>query len=304
MFEQLPPLKALRAFESAARQQSFTAAAKELFVTQGAISYQIKQLEEKLNIALLKRGVRQIKLTQAGERLFRVVHRQFRELEDEVVSISPDRFQTVLTVAVSTFFATRWLTRRLGDFLYKHPEVALRLKHSVNDPGFEISEVDVAIRWGKGDWKNTESELLFASPMIALCSSSLNNGEQPVRQLKDLKKQVFLHDQAGNDGWKEWLVKAGLSELGAGAGPVIVDPNVRVQSAIDGYGFVLANQLLEEDIKNNKLVEPFDIQLEGFGFHLLYTETIKQREAFTVFRQWLLDEVRVMHAASESGKDT
>ena len=286
MFDQLPPLKALRAFESAARHQSFTKAAQELSLTQGAISYQIKQLEEKLNASLFHRNIRQVTLTKAGHKLFRVTHHIFKELQDEVAAISPSQSPMVLTIAVSTFFATRWLSNRLGGFLLRHPEVALRLQHSVNDPDFSLDDVDLAIRWGRGDWPGIESELLFTSSMIALCSPLLIDGPNPIKTLDNLKQHVFLHDQPGNDAWREWLAKAGLKDLGEGSGPLITDPNVRIQSAIDGHGLVLANQLLHEDIEQNRLIAPFDIQLEGFGYYLLYTKTSERRAAFTLFRQW------------------
>jgi LysR family glycine cleavage system transcriptional activator len=290
MFERLPPLKALRAFEAAARHGSFTEAAKELSLTQGAVSYQIKILESKLNIVLFARSARHVNLTPEGQTLFRTTHRLFRELEDEVHNIAPITNRLSLTISVSTYFVTRWLSQRLGNFLTDHPSITIRLQHSVNDPDFDLKEVDLAIRWGDGSWSRCESELLIPSPMIAVCSPKLIESETPIEQLSDLRHQVFLHDQEGNDGWHEWLLKAGLEDLGSGPGPVIVDPNVRVQSAIDGHGLVLANRLLSEDIVRGLLVEPFDIQLEGYGFYLVHTSKAENQKAFQLFRQWLLDE--------------
>ncbi|MGB5705924.1 MAG: LysR substrate-binding domain-containing protein, partial [Arenicellales bacterium] len=164
------------------------------------------------------------------------------------------------------------------------------LQHSVNDPDFDLKEVDLAIRWGDGNWSRCESELLIPSSMIAVCSPKLIESETPIKKLCDLRHHIFLHDQEGNDGWREWLLKAGLEDLGSGPGPVIVDPNVRVQSAIDGHGLILANRLLSEDIVQDRLVEPFDIQLEGYGFYLVHTLKSANQKAFQVFRQWLLDE--------------
>lgn len=290
MFERLPPLKALRAFEAAARRSSFTEAAKELSLTQGAVSYQIRLLESKLNIVLFVRSARQVNLTPEGQSLFRTTHRLFRELEDEVHNITPITNRLSLTISVSTYFVTRWLSQRLGNFLTDHPSITIRLQHSVNDPDFDLKEVDLAIRWGDGNWPRCESEMLIPSPMIAVCSPKLIDSETPIEQLSDLRHQVFLHDQEGNDGWDEWLLKAGLEDLGSGPGPVIVDPNVRVQSAIDGHGLVLANRLLSEDIVRGLLVEPFDIQLEGYGFYLVHTSKAENQRAFQLFRQWLLDE--------------
>jgi LysR family glycine cleavage system transcriptional activator len=304
MFKQLPPLKALRAFEAAARHGSFTEAAKELSLTQGAISYQVRQLESKLDITLFQRSARLVTLTGAGQSLFRTVHRLFRELEDEILSFSPGRQQLILTISVSTYFVTRWLSARLGNFLNNHPEITLRLQHSVNDPDFAVDDVDLAIRWGDGNWPGGEAELLIPSPMIALCSPRLASAENPLKRLEDLRTQTFLHDQEGTDNWREWLQQAGIEDLGSGHGPVIVDPNVRIQSAIDGHGLVLADTLLNEDIVTNRLIKPFDIELHGFGFHLFYTPAAKRRNAFQLFRQWLLNEADRFNRSQESATTT
>jgi LysR family glycine cleavage system transcriptional activator len=287
MFDQLPPLKSLRAFEAAARLGSFTLAAKELSITQGAISYQVRRLETSLDVSLFQRSVRQITLTTAGQSLYRTTHRLFRELEDEIHSIAPRQQPLLLTVSVSTFFVTRWLSPRLGHFLNEQPRLTLRLQHSVNDPDFTVEDVDLAIRWGKGNWLGVESELLIPSPMMALCAPQLARGANPVNRLEDLRQHTFLHDQTGNDGWLEWLALAGLEDLGSGKGPVIIDPNVRVQSAIDGHGLVMANRLLVDDIKQGRLMEPFDIRLEGYGFYLVYSTEAKRRKAFQLFRSWV-----------------
>ena len=290
MFRQLPPLKALRAFEAAARHGSFTEAAKELSLTQGAISYQVRQLESKLEIDLFQRSARLVTLTGSGQSLYRTVHRLFRELEDEINSISPGKEPLILTISVSTYFVTRWLSARLGNFLNNHPDITLRLQHSVNDPDFTLEDVDLAIRWGRGGWADSEAEMLIPSPMFAVCSPQLMKGENALKNLHDLGRQTLLHDQEGSDSWQEWLLKAGLENLGSGRGPVIVDPNVRVQSAIDGHGLVLADNLVRDDIAAGRLLAPFEISLDGFGFHLLYNSDARRRHAFRLFRQWLLDE--------------
>jgi LysR family glycine cleavage system transcriptional activator len=300
MFKHLPSLKALRAFEAAARHSSFTRAAMELSLTQGAISYQVRHLETELGIALFQRSARQVSLTAEGQSLYRTTHRLFRELEDEIHHIAPGQDQLILTVSVSTFFVTRWLSKRLGNFLNRYPEITLRLQHSVNDPDFALENVDLAICWGKSDWPGSESERLIPSPMFAVCSPELIKGDSPAARLEELRGQTFLHDQESNDGWREWLRQAGLGDLDAGAGPVIIDPNVRVQSAIDGHGLVLANILLNEDITAGRLANPFGIQLEGYGFHLLYTPAVKRLHAFQLFRKWLLRECADFNAQLRS----
>jgi len=291
MFNRLPPLKSLRAFESAARHGSFTLAAVELSVTQGAISYQIRNLEEKIGVTLFQRKVRQVHLTDAGEQLYQVTHRLFRELEDNIASIVPEQIPNILTISVSTFFVTRWLSRRVGTFIIQHPDITLRLQHSVSDPGFSVDDVDMAIRWGGGDWPDCQSERLIASPMIALCSPKLLKGKNAIKSPKDLSNYALLHDQPGIDRWDDWLELAGAPDLKGDNGPMILDSNVRVQSAIDGHGLVLANRLLTPEIERGLLVEPFPFRLTGLGFYLAYKEGALASQSNVKFRQWLLSEV-------------
>ena len=303
MFQNLPPLKSLLAFEAAARHLSFTDAANELSLTQGAISYQVKQLEESLGIKLFNRRIRQIELTSEGYRFFEATQQVLQKLKDEVQLIAPnkDKNKHLLTISVSTFFATRWLSKRLGKFLGQYPEITLRLQHSVNNPDFMVDDVDMAIRWGSGDFPNCHAELLFSMPMKAYCSPKLIKGKSAIKTVSDLEKQIFLKDQISNDYFKDWLNIAGINDLDLSNSPVIVDPNVRIQSAIDGQGIILGNPLLQDECDRDDLVELFgEIQLEGLGFYLIYKEQSYKRHqrhqsnqshALSQFNDWLLDQV-------------
>ncbi len=302
MFQQLPSLKALHAFEAAARHCSFNAAAAELSVSQGAISYQVKQLETSLGIMLFHRRTRQVELTDAGLRLYHTVHRLFQELDDELGQILRRKNETSLTVSVSTYFVTRWLSPRLGKFLNAHSDITVRLQHSVNDPDFTVEDVDLAIRWGDGRWPNSQSEPLIEMPMIAVCAPSLLVGDSGIRQPADLIHHTLLYDQPGIDRWPEWLRMAGLDPAETPPGPVIVDPNVRVQSAIDGHGVVLGNPLLLADIESGRLSEPFDIRLEGYGYHMVFNQNAVYNEPLKLFHGWLHDEATQYIEASSSAR--
>ena len=286
MFSNLPPLKALRAFEAAARHLSFTRAANELCVTQGAISYQIRQLESRLDFSLFHRSIRSIQLSTQGEQLYRTVHRHFNELELEINKLSATSKQQEFTVAVSTFFATRWLSPRLGEFLIKYPGITLGLQHSVNDPDFTIDEVALAIRWGSGEWSNVESELLFPLPTYPLCAPKLVNGPKPLKQLQDISDHKLLRDQPGIDRWSEWLTRAGIADL-ATSSAIIVDQNVRIQSAIDGHGVLLGNDLIKKEIEDGSLVTPLTTALDDTGFFLVCARNQLQRESFKIFHDWI-----------------
>lgn len=266
------------------------AAAEELAVSPGAISYQIKQLESALGSRLFERKTRQIELTHTGEHLFRTVHRQFQELDSTIEQIAPNLSSHTLTVSVSTYFVTRWLSPRMGRFLTTHPNIVIRLQHSVNDPNFRIEHTDIAIKWGNGQWIGSQSELLMALPMMVVCAPALTAGCERLTSADDfLHSQTLLRDQDPVDHWMEWLEQVGASEVEA-KGPVIVDPNVRVQSAIDGYGLVLANPLINELLDSGQLCEPFTTRLEGYGYYLVYSERVSDTQALAHFRNWLHTE--------------
>ena len=286
MFARLPSLKALHAFEAAARHRSFSDAANELSLTQGAISYQVKQLESALGTRLFIRRVRRVELTDAGNRLYQTAHRLFGELAEELAQITPNARRRALTISVSTYFVTRWLSPRLGAFLNQNPDITVRLQHSVNDPEFSLGDADLAIRWGAGHWPQCRTERLIDLPMIAVCSPKLLKGKTPVRKPADVLRHPLLRDQPGIDRWSDWLELAGVDPESAD-GPVIVDPNVRVQAAIDGQGFVLANPMIESELAANLLMEPFNVRIEGMGYDLIYPKESEDNPAIQQFRRWL-----------------
>ena len=290
MFDNLPNLRALRAFEASARCGSFSLAGAELSLSPGAVGYQVKQLEAQIGVALFYRSVRRIDLTPAGQRLYQLVSRQLRELADEIRMISPGQGAHVLTIAVSTYFVTRWLSQRMGQFLNQYPDITLRLQHSVNSPDFALESVDAAIRWSDGRWPGYCVERLMDSPMMALCAPEVAAGVCGNPDPDNLKGLVFLRDQATMDRWPDWFRMAGLEDRWSTTGPVIEDPNVRVQSAIDGQGMVLANRLVEDEITRGRLVEPFPVRLQDSGYDFVYPEGAAQRVPFRQFRDWLLNQ--------------
>ncbi len=297
LFQQLPSLKALHAFEAASRLCSFNAAALELCVSQGAISYQIKRLETSLGVQLFHRRVRQVELTQKGERLYRLVHRHFVELSGEISEIAPTNNATTLTMSVSTYFVTRWLSSRLGRFLNSHSNLAVNLQHSVNDPDFVFEHCDLAIRWGDGNWPNTQSEALMHMPMMALCAPSLMPSESNTCLVADLLNYPFLCDQPGMNLWSEWLREAKIQCGEPVFSSVIKDPNVRVQSAIDAQGMVLGNPLLKPEIDSGQLCEPSQIRLEGYGYYMVFGPKIRPNQSLEKMVDWLRAEGKAWQTA-------
>ncbi|HEX7074736.1 MAG TPA: LysR substrate-binding domain-containing protein [Hyphomicrobiaceae bacterium] len=288
MTAKLPSLKTLQAFDAAARHLSFTKAAEELGVTQGAVSAQIAKLEAELRTELFVRTTRQVRLSDKGAALARACRRAFDGIGREIEIITERPAGNVLTIAVSTYVATRWLSRRLIDFLERHPDTTVRFQHSVNADDFEISDVDLAIRWGDGKWQGCKVELWLAMTKRPMCSPRLLRGAHALRSPGDLRHHCLLRDVPTVDLWDKWLRRAGLSRADVPQSTVLSDPVVRVQAAIDGQGVVLADDLAKDEITTGRLVEPFDIELDGYGYFLLRPTDSEDRAVVKHFRRWLL----------------
>ena len=161
MKRNLPSPTALRSFEAAARHLSFTRAAQELFVTQSAVSHQVRGLEDELGVRLFLRLPRQLRLTESGEALFLVLRESFDRIEDSVQALKTGNVADPLRISLTSYFASRWLTRRLGSFSALHPQVEMQL-HLINgDVDLKRIDLDIAIIWGSGDWPGLEAELLM-----------------------------------------------------------------------------------------------------------------------------------------------
>ncbi len=283
MTYRLPPLNAFRTFEVVARLQSFSKAAGELLLSQGAISYQIKNLEEKLDIVLLHRNARNVTLTEEGARLLPVVRSALRRLEEEIAAIHAERQGGILTIAISTYVATRWLSPRINDFLRHSPGTVIQLRHGVEDPVPGPGGVDLAIRWGQGHWPGFAAEPLIGSPMQPYCSPTL---ARRLSQPRDLLALTLLREEPPFDLWEAWLARAGLAAEAPMYALTISDSNVRVRAAVDSQGVVLADVLVAEELARGSLVAPFDIALEGWGYFLLYEPALADKPAVAAFLEW------------------
>lgn len=286
----LPPLNSLRFFEAAARHLSFTLAARELHVTQAAVSQQIRSLEGHLGVPLFRRLTRQLLLTDEGQILLPVVHRCLEQLSETFERLSPDTEGGTLTVMLRPFFASRWLSTRLGRFWSRHPNVELRLHHSTDPSDFVREDVDMAVRWGRGEWPGVQVELLLPTTTTPVCSPALLEGPKAIRAPSDLCHHTLLHEE-DYDTWSRWLAAAGAPEVNARRGLIIDDTNVRTQAAIDGQGVALAPvSLLADDIATGRLAAPFPVTLDDLAYYLIYPPNALEHANARAFRDWLLDE--------------
>jgi len=216
MKHDLPALDALKVFESAARQLSFSLAAQELCISKGAVSYQIRKLEENLDCALFRRSVRQVYLTDAGQQLLKTVQRLFAELERTLESIKPVETGHDVLVGATTYVALRWLSPRISRFSELHPDISILLQHSVNAEDFSIQDVDFAIRWGEMHGRSRRRRPLeMPMPLFPVCSPRLLERHPRFADKTDLERREFvspalqaiplLCEDRTLDLWQTWV---------------------------------------------------------------------------------------------------
>jgi len=292
MQKKLPPLNALRAFEAGARHLSFTRAAEELHVTQAAVSHQVKALEDHLGYALFKRMTRKLGLTEEGRVLFPVVSEAFLRIAETADDLRSGGDCHTLTISVTPAFGAKWLVYRLPKFWQKHPEIDLKVHHSIQCADLRYDDVDIAVRFGAGKWEGAETEFMLRVDYTPMCSPALLEGPHPLKSPDDLRHHTLLHED-DYDGWTQWLAVAGASDVNPRRGPVIDDWTVLSQTAIDGGGVALGKpSMLARDLAEGRLVAPFDItMLTDLGYHLVYLPGALDRDKVRVFRDFIMEEV-------------
>ena len=296
----LPPLKALRAFEAGARHLSFTKAAEELHVTQAAVSHQVKLLEDHLGVVLFRRYTRRLALTEEGRSLLPAVGEAFDLIAQAVAALDRGAGHSRLTVSLTHSVAGKWLVRRLGRFRDAHPEIDLRLHHSMEVVDFARDDVDLAVRWGRGGWPGVESDFLKAEVVTPVCSPALLEGPHALREPSNLRYHSLLHDYDYDD-WTQWLRAAGVKDVNPRNGPIMDETAIVLQAAIDGQGVAIADlTILADDLAKGRLVQPFDLTLPSdYAHYVVYPPGALKQPKVKAFRDFLLAEA----AAEGDGPD-
>ncbi len=288
---QLPPLPSVRVFEAAARHENFTSAAAELGMTQAAVSYQVKLLEERLGIPLFVRSKRRVTLTDAGRKVAPIVSGAFDTISEAFSSIV-DEDEGVLAISTTQTFATNWMAPRLGAFQIARPELAVRLHTENALIDFARDEIDVAIRAGRGGWPGLRQHFLFRSIASLMCSPEFRDRHR----LERLDQVLDLPRLSPTDSWWEvWFAAAGLDvsnevpRRGVRLDSQVAEGN----AAMAGHGLAVLNPLLwESELASGRLVSPFPIiAAEGPCYWLVYPEHKRAQAKIRAFREWLLGEV-------------
>ncbi len=283
------PLNALRAFEVSARFQSFTRAADELNVTQAAISQQVKNLEQRLNVQLFRRLPRGLALTDEGAALLPVLAESFGRIAAVMGQFEDGRAREVLTVGTVATFAVGWLLPRLTDFQHTHPFVDLRLLTNNNRVDLAGEGLDYAIRFGDGAWHTTEAESLLAAPLTPMCSPAT---AARLREPADLVGHVLLRSYRA-DEWVDWFAAAGLGRPLLRGG--IFDSSLALaEVAAQGGGVaLLPSRMFARELQQGRLVRPFELEIASGGYWLTRLKSKQPTPAMQAFRSWLLQTAAI-----------
>ncbi|MCW5666782.1 MAG: LysR family transcriptional regulator [Piscinibacter sp.] len=294
--DRLPPLDLLVTFEAAARQLSFTRAADERFLTQSAVSRQVRALEEDLGVALFRRGHRRIELTEPGRRLHGACSELIGSLRRTVASIRAPARRETLALTTTPGFASLWLIPRLADFTREHPGVDVRLDASFETRGLRAEGFDLAIRYGRPG--HVEGRQVFAEAILPVCSPKLLR-QAPLARPADLRQHVLLQ-VVGQGGagmpveWGPWLQAAGLPDLQPRATLSFSGYGEAIAAALAGQGVALGRRpLVDTLLKRRQLVTPFEgSTASSRAYFLLVEPGARERPAVRAFEAWLLKQAQ------------
>jgi len=290
MRPRLPPLNTLKAFEAAARHESFTRAAEELCVTQGAVSHQVKALEQELGIKLFNRERQRLVITEAGREYLTVIRDALDRIAVGTERLMQRQSSGALTISTSPDFAAKWLVYRLGRFAESHPEIDLRVSASAPRVDFAREDVDLAVRHGDGKWPGLDAVRLCSERLFPVCSPKLVTGRNRIRTAADLLKFPLLHLNDWTT-WARWFEAAGISDPVA-HGPSVNQASMLIDLAVDGQGVALARTVLAAwDLINGRLVQPIQVSLRMSNTYWIVCPKVNSSvPKIATFRNWLLTE--------------
>lgn len=259
----LPPLRALTAFEASARLGSFSRAADELGLTRSAISHQIKALEDMLGVALFSRDGKRAELSGPGMIYFPAVREAFDQIESQTQVIRPRESENELTVQIYVTMAMKWLLPRLHDFERKHPHMKVRLSTSYFHWDYDADNADVGIILARQRSQDCHYRDLFRSLLKPVCSPEYLERHGHLKSPKDVLNHKLLYVYNAEEDWRVWLKAAGISEAGL-SGSIAFDSYLLGQeAAIAGRGIAMTiGPFARDELASGRLIQPFDLEVE------------------------------------------
>lgn len=291
MKRDLPPTATLRTFEVATRHVTFTSAAEELFITQSAVSHQLKNLEEIWGLQLFQRG-KTLRLTPAGAALAPLVREFFSKLETTLVDLREQNGRVRLRVSTTYSFALKWLLPRLPDLALLHPEILVTIENTDNAIRFANGDADLAIRFGNGNYPALHSEFMFREQLFPVASPSLlQRFGIPNAPGELLRYPLLTRDGADLvPKWDTWFKKVGINTDVLHENVRFADTNMTIEAALLGQGIALARSgHVEKEIREGSLVRLFDVIFPSpVAYYLVCPEGTETQPHILKFRNWLL----------------
>jgi len=288
----LPSLTALQFFDASVRHMSFTRAARELNVTQSAVSRQIRQLEDFVGRPLFRRLKQRLVLTEPGEAYSIAVRDLLDNAEAATLQLMAYGGGGVLTVALLPTFGSRWLIPRIADFTVRHPDIQLDLVTQVKPFDFSGSHIDVAIHFGSEVWPGAVCHRLMGEVVVPVAAPSLLAGPRKLARPEDVERFTLLQHVTRPQAWQEWLRACGVENLDGRAGPRFEQFHMVIQAAIAGVGLALLPQfLIQDELASGRLVVAIDRPVTSeYAYYLVYPERKADIPRVAVFRDWLLGQ--------------
>jgi DNA-binding transcriptional LysR family regulator len=281
----------LMAFDAAARSGSFTAAARELNLTQGAVSRQVSALENQLDVKLFKRIRKTVELTETGKIYAQGVHSALQTIRTASLNAMSNPLNGALNLAILPTFGTRWLMPRLPQFLAKNPNITINFVSKLSPFDFQTEDLHAAIHYGKPNWPETDSTFLMGEEVFPVCSPEFFK-QYPMRKSKALTGTPLLHLASRPNAWDRWFESNGL-EPQAEQGMLFEQFSIITQAAIAGLGIALLPKfLIQSELDRSELIVVLDLPLQSSSGYYLVTPVDKSDLAPVVaFRKWLLKMV-------------
>lgn len=294
MARDLPNLLALRAFDAAGRHLSFTRAAAELFLTQGAISRHVRGLEDELGTKLFYRRARSLELTAEGAAYLATVRQAFDLLASGSRQVRTSRTRVRLKVALTASFAANWLLPRLSHFTANHPDIGIDFEPGIQMIDLSAEGIDAAIRYGTGTWPGLDSTALMLEEVFPVCSPALLRKGPPLQAVADLAHHNLLLSGPRSD-WDDWATAVDLDLQSVPHQTMLYDYNLVLQAAVDGMGVALGRRILIEDrLKSGELVQALPQTLRDTrGYYLVTLPARRGDKSIDAFRNWLLAEAAI-----------
>lgn len=303
----MPPLRALTAFEAAARLGSFRLAAGELGITRSAVSHQVKALEQRLGIQFFRRDARRAELTQAGHMYYPAIREAFDQIETQTRALRPTVNDNELTIQVYFTVALKWLIPRLHDFERRYPDMKVRLSTSYFDWDFDEKHVDAGIILARNKSPQHYYRPLFRSLLTPVCAPELMKGPNAIKTPQDLKKHKLLYVYTAEEDWHLWFEAAGVKGLKL-SDRLAVDSYILAQeAALEGRGVAMTiGPFATEEIKTGRLVQPFPLLVpHRHQWQFACNSEHRMKPKIKRFEDWLVKQIAAdptLEAYREKGK--